>query len=130
MELPTFLDTWTAAERDGDVATLESLLTDDFVGVGPLGFTLAKPAWLARHRGGGLRYETYDLDEVQARVHGEAAVVTARQTARGAFQGRPTPEVLRTTLALVHDAGDWRLAGVHFSFVAGAPGAPPIPGHA
>jgi ketosteroid isomerase-like protein len=128
-DLDTFLDTWTTAERDGDVAVLDRILTDDFVGVGPLGFTLPKAAWLDRHRGGDVRYETYDLDERMTRVHGDAAVVTARQVARGAYQGHPTPEVVRATLALVHDTGDWRVAGVHFSFVAGTPGAPPMGGH-
>jgi ketosteroid isomerase-like protein len=123
----SFLSTWTHAERDGDVATLDRLLTDDFVGVGPLGFTLPKAEWLARHHDGDLTYETYDLEDVQARVHGDAAVVTAHQVARGAYRGRPTPQDLRATLALVKDEDRWQLAGIHMSFIAGTPGAPPIP---
>ena len=126
-QIDEFLSTWAAAERDADVATLDAVLTEDFVGVGPLGFTLPKAAWLARHRDGDLTYETYDLEEVQTRVHGDAVVVTARQVARGAFRGRPTPEALRATLTLVRDEGRWWLAGIHMSFIAGTPGAPPIP---
>jgi ketosteroid isomerase-like protein len=71
---------------------------------------------------------TFHLDEVQARAHGDAAVVTARQKAKGTYQGRPTPEAVRATLALVREADDWRLAGIHMSFIPGTPGAPPIPG--
>jgi ketosteroid isomerase-like protein len=128
-DIPTFLAAWSDAERTRDIAFLDANLTDDFVGVGPLGFTLPKPAWLARHQGGDLLYETFDLDEIGVRTYGPVAVVTARQDARGAFMGNPVPQVLRNTFVLVADGDDaWRLASLHMSFVAGTPGAPPLPG--
>jgi ketosteroid isomerase-like protein len=118
---------WTAAERSGDGATLDRLLTDDFVGVGPLGFTLSKKDWLERF-GNGLRYETFGLEEVGVRGYGDAAVVVARQAGRGTWQGNPVPEAVRASLVLVRQADGWRLAGSHLSFIAGTPGAPPVPG--
>jgi ketosteroid isomerase-like protein len=123
-DITPFLSAWSAAERDRDTTFLEANLTDDFVGVGPLGFQLSKPAWLDRHRGGDLRYETFDLDEVEVRAYGPVAVVTARQAATGTFQGHPLPEVLRDTLVFVNQGQAWQLAGIHMSFVAGTPGAP------
>ncbi|MDQ6614985.1 MAG: nuclear transport factor 2 family protein [Actinomycetota bacterium] len=57
-EITNFLAAWTGADRDGDTTSLEAKLTGDFVGVGPLGFVLNKPAWLARHQGDNLRYQT------------------------------------------------------------------------
>jgi ketosteroid isomerase-like protein len=127
-DIPTFLSDWSGAERTRDIAFLDANLTDDFVGVGPLGFTLPKPAWLARHQGGDLLYETFDLDEIGVRTYGPVAVVTARQDARGTFQGNPVPQTLRNTFVLVADGDSWRLASLHMSFVAGTPGAPPLPG--
>jgi ketosteroid isomerase-like protein len=127
-EIPTFLSAWANAERTRDTTFLQANLTDDFVGVGPLGFLLPKEAWLARHFGNDLAYETFDLDEMQIRTHGAAAIVIARQTAVGTYQGHPLPAVLRDTLLLVNEGGPWKLAGIHMSFVAGTPGAPPIPG--
>jgi ketosteroid isomerase-like protein len=126
----SFLDEWTAAERSGDAGELDRLLTDDFVGVGPFGFQLPKPAWLARHAPGELHYDTFVLDEVDVRRHGDTAVVVARQTGKGDYQGNPVPEAARASLLLVPDDDRWRLAGLHLSFIAGTPGAPPLPGAA
>ena len=123
-----FLSAWAEAERTRDVGALDRMLTDDFIGVGPLGFSLPKEAWLARHAGDALRYETFDLDDVQMRPYGESAVVIATQDAVGTHAGNAVPQVLRDTLVLVRDGEDWRLASIHMSFVAGTPGAPPIPG--
>ena len=122
-----FLIEWAAAERDGDVATLDRILTDDFAGIGPLGFVLTKPAWLARFQG-GLAYDHFQLEEIQLRKYGNAAVVTGRQIGNGTLGGERLPfETLRSTLTLIHQHDSWQLAAVHMSFVAGTPGAPPLP---
>jgi ketosteroid isomerase-like protein len=122
------LSAWTSAELRGDTAALERLLTQDFTGAGPLGFLLSKPDWLARHAPGQLAYESYQLSETQQHLHGDTAVVIARQTARGTHRGNPIPEQLRATLVLIEEGGDWRLLSLHFSFIAGTPGAPALPG--
>lgn len=122
-----FLAQWTAAERAGDTTTLDAQLTDDFVGVGPLGFTLPKAAWIGRYRGNGLSYDRFDLDELQTRIHDGMAVITARQNQQGTAQGHPLPEAARATLVLTEEDGAWRLAGVHLSYIAGTSGAPPFP---
>lgn len=88
--IDSFLAQWTDAERDGDTDQLDLLLTGDFLGVGPLGFVRHKNAWLARF-GAGLAYESFDLEETQSRLHGDAAVVTARQVAPGALGAARSP---------------------------------------
>src|SRR5215831_10453405 len=126
--IDSFLAQWSAAEQAADTGRLETLLTDDFAGIGPLGFILPRQAWLARHRSGDLRYDSFGLTGVQTRVYGQAAVVTARNNTRGSYQGHPIPEATRATLVLVSDAGTWQLAAIHTSFIADTQGAPPIPG--
>jgi ketosteroid isomerase-like protein len=127
-DVETALSRWTAAEAAGDSAALQTLLADDFTAVGPLGFTLTKQDWLDRHAPGQLTYETFDLDELQVRVYDDAAVAIARQSAQGTHQGQPVPSALRITLVLTRADDRWRLAVAHMSFIAGTPGAPPIPG--
>ena len=124
-----FLSQWTTAERSGDADTLATLLTDDFSGVGPLGFVLLRPAWLDRHHQ-GLAYEQLSLEEIQIRLYlyGEVAVVTARNSARGTYQDQPLPEALRATLVIVPKSEGLELAAVHMSFIAGTQGSPPLPG--
>lgn len=121
-----FLSEWTTAERTGDVEILATLLTDDFSGVGPLGFVLPRPAWLDRHRQ-GLAYEQFGLEEIDIRLYGEVAVVGARANARGTHQGRPLPESLRVSLVITSRWEAVRLATVHMSFIAGTQGSPPVP---
>jgi len=122
-DLRDVLTTWADAEQHGDVEALDRLLTDEFVGIGPVGFTLPKPAWLARFEG-GLQYDKVDVDEVMTRQYGDAAFVVGHQHAKGKFQGQPTPPDVRVGFTMVRDAGDWRIAAIQYSFIAGTPGAP------
>ena len=100
-DLTTLLATWADAERSGDAETTDRLLTDDFVGVGPVGFQLSKEAWLQRLRGGELRYDQLDLEDVSSREYGDSAVTVARWNARGTARGNPIPEATRVTLVSV-----------------------------
>jgi uncharacterized protein (TIGR02246 family) len=116
---------WAAAELEGDTASLGEILTDDFVGVGPRGFTLGREQWLQRHETGSLRYECFGLDEVQIRRYGDAAVAVYRQTAEGVYEdenGRyELNEQFRATLVFVRQRGRWRLAGLQLSPILGRP---------
>lgn len=113
----TMLDTWKEAERTGDAERLGELLTDDFVGIGPVGFTLAKDAWLGRF-GPDLRYEHLDLDEVSVRTNGDTTIVVAHQHAEGVARGNPLPPDTRVSFVVVHDRGQARIAGIQYSFIA------------
>jgi ketosteroid isomerase-like protein len=84
--IASFLAEWSTAEQAGDTAKLGPLLTDDFVGIGPLGFELSKAGWLARHQQ-GLSYDTFSVDEAQLGTYGDVAVVTARHSQSGTAFG-------------------------------------------
>ena len=113
----------TNAERKGDVAFLAHTLADDFVGIGPRGFILTKDEWLARHKSGDLRYESFELDEVKIRVYGDAAVLTGRETTKVKYRGQDQQGQFRTTEVFVKQDGRWRLAGLQLSPIAPPPSA-------
>jgi hypothetical protein len=117
-QLELFLSEWTSAELAGDTKRLSALLTDDFYGVGPLGFVLPRPEWIDRHRQ-GLVYEAFGLDETQLRLYDSFSLVTARNNARGTYQGQPLPGALRCTLVITSDSRAHRLAAIHMSFIGG-----------
>ena len=99
-QVEEFVREWAAAEQRGDAAFLEGALTDDFVGVGPLGFMLNKQQWVGRYAG-GLSYESVALEEVDVRIYGDAAVTTCRQLQAGEFQGNDIGGEFRATVVLV-----------------------------
>ena len=118
--LEGFIREWADAERREDVAFLRESLTDDFVGIGPLGFMLTKDQWMGRYEG-GLSYDSFALDEVAVRFYGGAAVATCRQSQAGEFRGNDASGEFRATLIFAEQEGRWLLAGLHLSPIAGAP---------
>jgi len=116
---------WAAAELGGDTATLGRILAEDFVAVGPRGFVLSREQWLSRHDSGNLTYEAFGWDEVSVRVHGDAAVMVGRQTAKALYQdGKVRHEIqdqFRATLIFVEEEGRWSLLGLQLSPIAGPP---------
>jgi ketosteroid isomerase-like protein len=127
-EVAPVLSRWTTAEISGDANAIADVLADDFTAFGPLGFPLSKEDWLQRHKAGALKYETFALEELEFRPYDGAAVATARQIGTGTYNGHPVPSELRVTIVLTDKAGAWQLDLIHMSFIAGTPGAPPIPG--
>src|ERR671924_1213506 len=89
---------WVAAELGGDTAFLDRTLTDDFVGIGPLGFMLSKQDWLQRYRSGGFAYETLALEDVQVREYSAAAVLIGTQAQHAMYHDQVTQGRFRITL--------------------------------
>jgi ketosteroid isomerase-like protein len=120
-EVLRLADTWAAAELRGDTAFLEDRLTDDFIGIGPLGFLLSKQEWLARHQTGDLKYDSFSLDEVKVRVYSDAAILTGRQVQEAAYRGNPVPGQFRITLVFIQQQGQWLLASLQLSAIGQPP---------
>ena len=116
---------WANVELAGDTDYLRATLADDFVGVGPRGFTLTKEEWLNRHELETLKFGSFALDEVGVRRYGDAAVVICRQDAVGVYEdenGRyDIHEQFRATLVFVRQQGGWLLAGLQLSTILGRP---------
>jgi hypothetical protein len=121
-ELLELAENLRQAELSADVPFLERVLTADFVGIGPRGFVLNKEAWLGRHRSGDLKYESIERDDMALRTYTDAAILTAREIGKTFYKGQEVSVgALRATYTFVRRGGNWRLAGVQFSPIMGAP---------
>jgi len=72
-----------AAVVSGDLHVFERLLADDFTHTNQSGIFRTKAQWLANHKPGQNPYVAYDVDDMNIRVYGDTAVVTARTTPKG-----------------------------------------------
>jgi hypothetical protein len=82
-------------------------LGDDWVLTYSDGTLLTKPMALADLKGGSLRIESLQLDDVKVRVYGDAAVVTGQITEKSKFQDKDTSGVRRFTDVFVKREGRW-----------------------
>ena len=112
---------WAAAESTGDAEALRPLLTDDFVGIGPLGYLLTKQQWLDRYLSGDFANQQFGWDDIAVRSYGQAAIAVGVQSQQATYKGRPSNGRLRLTQVLVRAGGGWRIAGLHLSPLADQP---------
>jgi ketosteroid isomerase-like protein len=116
---------WAGAERDGDPATLATLLADDFVCVGPLGFVLDKEQYLQPRRAGILRHRSLTWEDVHIRRYGDTAVAVGVQTQENSYSDQDASGRFRVTQIAVRQATGWVMAGLHYSPIAPPPGGRP-----
>ncbi len=121
-ELLQLANSWIDAEKSGDSQFLEDTLTDDFIGIGPLGFMLSKNEWMERHKSGDLKYESLDLKETSVRVYNDAAILIGRQEQKGAYKENSINAQFRISLVFVKQSGKWKIAGLQLSAI----GQPPV----
>lgn len=112
---------WADAEQRGDVAVLDELSVDEFVMVGPAGFTLDKTQWLHRYQAGDLVTHSLMWDELTIRDFGDTALVIGRHSQRAAYRDNPVDGSFRSTHIAVRRGGRWQLAGIHMCPLGGPP---------
>jgi uncharacterized protein (TIGR02246 family) len=119
----------------GDTESVASLIADEYLQTNVSGQVQDKSAWLAEYfrpyaalvKAGTLHWETYEDEDVQIRIFGDAAVVIGRVTvkATGAKPGAQSWEAspgssfsgsLRFTRVWIKRDGRWLLAALHNAF--------------
>ena len=113
---------WAEAEQQADIETLSGLLDPAFMAVGPVGFVIDKEQYLAGRRSGDLKQAAFTWEDVGIRVFGDAAVAIGAQIQTATHQGRDASGRFRATQVLVRTGGSWRIASLHLSPIAPAPG--------
>lgn len=112
------------AELNGDAGAYDDLVTEDFHGIGPVGFTLNKQQWVGRLS--NVKNDAFEVKDATVRVYGDAAVVVGVQDQKTTVMGRDTSGQFRITLVAVKQDGTWAIANAQLSGPLRAPEDMPI----
>lgn len=78
---------WRVATLNGDFATLDRLLSDDYVGISWTGQINTKTTQINRLRTGSLVFRRMDLSDMKVKMIGTVAIVTCRAQVEGSNDG-------------------------------------------
>jgi ketosteroid isomerase-like protein len=99
---------YQAAVKQGDVATMDRILADDFVLVTGRGRVYTKQELLAEARAGTVTYEHQEDTSRTVRVWGNTAVITALLWEKGTNNGTPFDYRLWFSDTYVKTGDGWR----------------------
>lgn len=112
----TLAKAWLSRNR----AMVECIIAPDWISTYPDGHMTDRDGVLAQVFETGVHeIQGLKIDDVKARVFGDAAVVTGRTHGVGAFEGIGYEVVIRFTDIFVRRAGRWQAVASHASLVQG-----------
>jgi ketosteroid isomerase-like protein len=119
-ELIRIAHAWDRAMVGNDADAIGGFMADDWTIIGPDARVGHKAAFLELVRSGVLTHDVMTSEDLDVRVYGDAAVVTARGVSGGTFHGRAFREVELSSSMFVRQDGRWRCVRTHLSRIGGA----------
>jgi uncharacterized protein (TIGR02246 family) len=116
-EVKDLSERWFQAWLEKDAATVEQLMAEDYVYIGPSGLVMDRRAVLAVVRSPSYRLDHGTCSEVVVRAMGQdAAVERHRYRGAGSFEGTAFTDDHRCVMVWEKQAGEWRLVMEQCSF--------------
>ena len=109
---------WNAAYQRGDIATMGSLLADDFIITVEDGSTFSKAGYIAHNGDSTVHVEKSEMTDLKIRMHDNAAVVTGAYHEKGTSKGNPYEYRDRFTDIWMNINGRWQVIASHYSVPA------------
>ena len=109
---------WDRAMVGNDADAIGAFMADDWVIIGPDGSIGGKADFLALVRAGTLTHDVMESHDVDVRLYGDAALVIARGTSGGAFNGEPFLLFERVSSLFIRHGDGWRCVSTHLSKLA------------
>jgi len=109
---------WNDVYKRGDIATMDSLLADDFIITVEDGSTFSKPGYIAHNGDSAVHVETSEMSDLQVRMHGNTSVVTGTYHEKGTEKGKPYEYHDRFTDVWMNIKGRWQVIASHYSLRA------------
>src|SRR4051794_37858551 len=88
---------WRVAQLNDDVAEMDRLLSDDYIGIMMNGQVVTKAQHLARMRTRQLILKNIELYDVKVKLIGSTAIVTSEARVDGSSEGAPVHGMYRYT---------------------------------
>lgn len=108
-QVMTVEQAWIAAHLQGDVATIERLMADDYVKINSDGSLADKATNLATYQPDERFWEVAQGDEYDVRIYGDTALVIGRWTARGVNHGEHFDYQARILSVYVRRNDQWQM---------------------
>lgn len=99
---------WNEALLANDLATVNRIVADDWVGIDFKGAMTSKEETLAQLKSGESRNEYVELGDMNVRVYGDTAVVMGTDTEKSVYQGENTSGRYAFTDVFVKKDGRWQ----------------------
>src|SRR5258707_6241147 len=111
---------WRQAQLAGDVALMDKLLSDDYIGITMTGQVNTKTQQLDRMRMHKIALTKLDLGERQVKLIGSIAIVTSRAEVEGTNEGAPVTGTYRYTQGDERlPSGGWKITSFEATRVPG-----------
>jgi ketosteroid isomerase-like protein len=105
---------WVEAYKHRQIATLASLLANDFVITMEDGSTYGKVGFIS-YNAGALQVDLAEMSDLNIRMHGIIAIVTGTYHERGESHGKPYDYRDRFTDVWMKNSAGWQLIASHYS---------------
>ena len=107
-----------SAMLEGDAEALEDLLSVELVITDEEGRSVSRDEEVAELRSRRLRLDVMEVEDLQIRPLGEAAIAWSRVRMHGTHEGQPVSGHYAVTRVWAREDGEWRVAAEHASAVA------------
>jgi ketosteroid isomerase-like protein len=109
---------WSEALIKRDVAFLDRIFADDYIGTDSDGNVLTRTQDMASLKSGDYLIISTVLDDIKVHVYGDVAVYFGRSTDKAQFKGKDVTGQYRWTDTWVKLAGHWQCVASHGSRIA------------
>jgi ketosteroid isomerase-like protein len=106
---------WRDALLRRDLKALEKILADEYVSINSKGEIQNKTQELAGLKADVPRFVSFDTDEVEVHVYGDAAITTGRESLSVLYENQEVSGQFRYTRVYVRRQRRWVLAASHTS---------------
>ena len=92
-----------------DVQALRAMIADDYLGFDPQGRPQDRAMILEAYRPGGVRLDSYDVEDCETRITGNVGIITGTGRIHGTYGAQQFEHRVRFLDLYVHKSGRWQL---------------------